>query len=125
MALAGADRAEAPLVDTWSAMAGRQSTVTTTAGRRSGRQRVDITSVPLRELMAGMGHASPQAALIYQHATAERERDSAGARTLALTARDCESRGGRLRLHRPPPPVIRLLGIVGLGRIVVPSSHLG
>ena len=37
------------------------------------------TGANLRELMARMGHASPQAALIYQHASAERERAIADA----------------------------------------------
>ena len=37
------------------------------------------TGANLRELMARMGHASPQAALIYQRATAERERAIADA----------------------------------------------
>jgi integrase len=32
------------------------------------------TGANLRELMARMGHASPQEALIYQHATKERDR---------------------------------------------------
>jgi hypothetical protein len=30
--------------------------------------------VTLKELMSMMGHSSPRAALIYQHATAERDR---------------------------------------------------
>jgi integrase len=33
----------------------------------------------LRELMARLGHASPRAALIYQHATAERDQSIATA----------------------------------------------
>lgn len=33
------------------------------------------SSASLRELMTRMGHASPRAALIYQHATRERERE--------------------------------------------------
>lgn len=37
------------------------------------------TGANLRESMTRMGHASPQAALIYQHATAERDRAIADA----------------------------------------------
>jgi hypothetical protein len=43
------------------------------------------TGANLRELMARMGHASPQAALLYQHATAERERGIADALGAMIT----------------------------------------
>ena len=47
--------------------------------RHVGNTLASNTGANLRELMARMGHASPQAALIYQHATAERERAIADA----------------------------------------------
>jgi integrase len=42
--------------------------------RHVGNTLASNTGANLRELMARMGHASPQAALIYQHSTAERDR---------------------------------------------------
>ncbi len=33
-----------------------------------------MPGITTKELMAGLGHASPRAALIYQHATEERDR---------------------------------------------------
>jgi integrase len=47
--------------------------------RHVGNTLASNTGANLRELMAPMGHASPQAALIYQHATAERDRAIADA----------------------------------------------
>ena len=47
--------------------------------RHVGNTLASNTGANRRELMARMGHASPQAALIYQHATAERERAIADA----------------------------------------------
>jgi integrase len=47
--------------------------------RHVGNTLASNTGANLRELMARMGHASPQAALIYQHATAERDRAIADA----------------------------------------------
>jgi integrase len=47
--------------------------------RHVGNTLASNTGANLRELMARMGHASPQAALIYQHATAERNRAIADA----------------------------------------------
>jgi integrase len=42
--------------------------------RHSGNTLAASTGASLKELMRRMGHASPRAALIYQHATAERDR---------------------------------------------------
>ena len=42
--------------------------------RHTGNTLAAMTGPSLRELMARMGHSSPRAALIYQHATAERDR---------------------------------------------------
>ncbi len=47
--------------------------------RHVGNTLASTTGASLRELMARMGHASPQAALIYQHATPERDRAIADA----------------------------------------------
>jgi integrase len=50
------------------------------------------SSASLRELMTRMGHASPRAALIYQHANRERERQI----TEALSHRIEAARSGDL-----------------------------
>ncbi len=42
--------------------------------RHTGNTLAAATGASTKELMARMGHASPQAALIYQHATADRDR---------------------------------------------------
>jgi len=47
--------------------------------RHTGNTLAASTGASTKELMARMGHASPRAALIYQHATAERDRAIAGA----------------------------------------------
>ena len=49
--------------------------------------------------MAGMGHASPRAALIYQHATAERDRAIAEALSELTLA---EERAPRARVTKVP-----------------------
>ena len=41
--------------------------------RHTGNTMAAVTGASLRELMERMGHASPRAALIYQHATRERD----------------------------------------------------
>jgi integrase len=55
--------------------------------RHVGNTLASSTGASLRELMARMGHASPQAALIYQHATAERDRAIADALGRMITDR--------------------------------------
>jgi integrase len=47
--------------------------------RHTGNTLAAATGASTRELMARMGHASPRAALIYQHASAERDRAIADA----------------------------------------------
>ncbi len=47
--------------------------------RHSGNTWAAATGASTRELMARMGHASPRAALIYQHATEDRDRAIAAA----------------------------------------------
>jgi len=49
--------------------------------RHTGNTLAAATGASTRELMARMGHASPRAALIYQHASADR--DAAIARALS------------------------------------------
>jgi len=61
--------------------------------RHVGNTLASNTGANLRELMAQMGHASPQAALIYQHATAERDRaiaDALGAMITEQLGRDTD-----------------------------------
>ena len=47
--------------------------------RHTGNTLAATTGASTRELMARMGHASPRAALIYQHASADRDRAIADA----------------------------------------------
>lgn len=47
--------------------------------RHTGNTLAAATGASLRELMARMGHASPRAALVYQHATEDRDRSIAAA----------------------------------------------
>jgi integrase len=64
--------------------------------RHVGNTLASNTGASLRELMARMGHASPQAALIYQHATAERDRaiaDALGEMIVASLADDDDDQG--------------------------------
>jgi integrase len=64
--------------------------------RHVGNTLASNTGASLRELMARMGHASPQAALIYQHATAERDRaiaDALGEMIVASLADEDDDQG--------------------------------
>lgn len=54
--------------------------------RHTGNTLAAATGASTAELMARMGHASPRAALIYQHATAERDRAIAAALGEMITA---------------------------------------
>jgi integrase len=45
--------------------------------RQTGNTLAAMTGASTRELMSRMGHASPRAALIYQHATRERDAEIA------------------------------------------------
>jgi integrase len=47
--------------------------------RHTGNTLAASTGASTKELMARLGHSSPRAALIYQHATAERDAAIAGA----------------------------------------------
>jgi integrase len=53
--------------------------------RHTGNTLAAATGASLRELMARMGHASPRAALIYQHASIKRDRVIADALSAAIT----------------------------------------
>ena len=55
--------------------------------RHTGNTLAASTGASTKELMARMGHASPRAALIYQHATREREDTIAAALSELITAR--------------------------------------
>lgn len=63
--------------------------------RHTGNTLAAATGASTRELMARMGHASPRAALIYQHATADR--DAAIAKALS-----------DLATVKEPAPVVHL-----------------
>lgn len=57
--------------------------------RHTGATLAASTGATTKELMARLGHASPRAALIYQHATAERDRSVAdGLESLIIAARN-------------------------------------
>lgn len=57
--------------------------------RHLGGTLAAATGASLKELMAGLGHSSTRAALIYQHAT--RDRDQAIAQALGSLAREVRS----------------------------------
>ena len=63
--------------------------------RHTGNTLASSTGASTKELMARMGHATPRAALIYQHATAER--DHALAAALSRLAESVEAPPKRLR----------------------------
>ncbi len=54
--------------------------------RHTGNTLAAATGASTRELMTRMGHASPRAALIYQHATDERDRAIAEALSQLIAA---------------------------------------
>ncbi|MET7300091.1 tyrosine-type recombinase/integrase [Embleya sp. NPDC005575] len=54
--------------------------------RHTGNTLAASTGASLRELMARMGHSSTRAALIYQHATAERDKEIAAAVSAKIQA---------------------------------------
>ena len=66
--------------------------------RHTGNTLAAATGASTKELMARMGHASPRAALIYQHAT--RERDQAIANAFDALLRDRSGDGGSDRNER-------------------------
>jgi integrase len=63
--------------------------------RHTGNTLAATTGASTRELMARMGHASARAALIYQHATRDRDAKIAAALSELITA--------DVTLHRPRP----------------------
>jgi hypothetical protein len=62
--------------------------------RHTGNTLAAGTGASTKELMARMGHASPQAALIYQHGTADRDR------VIADALSDLASGATVLPIHR-------------------------
>ncbi len=63
------------------------STIFATLAARSAA----TTGATIKELMARLGHSSPRAAMIYQHATRDRDKTiAAGLGQLARDARVCK-----------------------------------
>jgi integrase len=92
--------------------------------RHTGNTLAAATGASLRELMVRMGHASPQAALRYQHAT--RDRDAAIAQALSSlveqartpassTARGPQRARGRGRQRQPQVPARKQAGTQAKG----------
>jgi integrase len=78
--------------------------------RHAGNTLAAATGASTKELMARMGHASPRAALIYQHATSDRDQAIAAALSdLAANApvRRIHSRDGRAMEPRTSPRAAR------------------
>ncbi len=70
--------------------------------RHTGNTLAAATGASTKELMSRMGHASPQAALIYQHATADRDRAIADALSDMATGAPILSIRQKRDLTRPP-----------------------
>ena len=66
--------------------------------RHTGNTLAASTGASTKELMARMGHASPRAALIYQHATQARDEAIANGLSTLIEA--------HARDPTPPPPVV-------------------
>jgi hypothetical protein len=66
------------------------------------------TGITTRELMARIGHASPRAALIYQHATEERDRVVADQLDTLIASTERTPRAPVVKLPRDPPAMDRL-----------------
>lgn len=64
--------------------------------RHTGNTLAASTGASTKELMARMGHASPRAALIYQHATANRDTEIAARLSAMIDGRepDAATAGG-------------------------------
>jgi integrase len=60
--------------------------------RHTGATMAAATGATLAELMARIGHSTPNAALIYQHATSERDHEIAAALSGFATAKVVELR---------------------------------
>ena len=74
--------------------------------RHTGNTLAAATGASTKELMARMGHASPQAALIYQHATADRDR------AIADALSDLATRAAVVPIDRRRDPSVEKLGHV-------------
>jgi integrase len=70
--------------------------------RHTGNTLAAATGASTTELMSRMGHASPQAALIYQHATADRDRAIADALSDMATGASILTIRQKRDLSRPP-----------------------
>jgi integrase len=67
----------------------------------TGNTLAAATGASTRELMARMGHASPRAALIYQHATSERDHAIAAALGEMLADASPSAQAAVQQLRRP------------------------
>jgi integrase len=67
--------------------------------RHTGGTLSAATDAGLKELMARLGHSSVRAAMIYQHAT--RDRDQAIARALGALVRDVRQEAAETREEQP------------------------
>jgi integrase len=74
--------------------------------RHTGNNLAAAAGASTRELMHRMGHASMRAALIYQHATSERDREIAAAMDQRITKSQGKARPARRR-KRPDPGTSR------------------
>ena len=70
--------------------------------RHTGNTLAAATGASTKELMARMGHASPRAALIYQHATRDRDAAIADALSAMISARPTREGGQVHRLQSAP-----------------------
>ncbi len=82
--------------------------------RHTGNTLAAATGASTKELMARMGHASPHAALIYQHATADRDR------AIADALSDLASKGAAVV---PIDRVTKRAGQLGHVQVTPPPSE--
>jgi integrase len=75
--------------------------------RHSGNTLAARTGASTRDLMARMGHDSPQAAMIYQHATAEADQAIADALHEAVEAERKRTRRAGNKASKKKPPKLR------------------
>jgi hypothetical protein len=85
--------------------------------RHTGNTLAAASGASTRELMHRMGHASMRAALIYQHATSERDREIAAGMDRRITEQTGKKRGRRKRRQK------RGDGDDGAAGVLVPSGE--
>ncbi len=67
--------------------------------RHTGNTLAAQTGASLKDLMTRMGHDSPRAALIYQHASSDADRSIADAVNQLLVTRDADQSGKEKQEH--------------------------